>query len=175
MARLRIHAKPIATLKSDGIGILIAEENQFTPSGSQIDGLYRGQIAKTLRAEAFRVKPRTVLVYYPSGSGFRKVLCTAIPGRVRTTSTLREAAYECAKSAARLGIRKLTLAFDPANALEVQAIGEGALLATYSYDEFKSKKEKKRRIADILVCSAEGDAQPLRRAEAHFRAAQLVR
>lgn len=175
MNQLKIHARPIATLKADAVGILVAEGNQFTPSGSQVDGLLRGQIARTLRSEAFRVKPRNILVYYAPGAGFKKVLCVAIPGKERTLSAIREAAYDCVKRAAKHGIKKLALAFDPADAGEVQAIAEGALLATYRYDEFKSKKDAKGRIAAILVCTTLREPQPLRRAEAHFRAAQMVR
>ena len=175
MNQLRIHSASVASLKADGLGILVTEGNQLTPSGSQVDGMLRGQVARTLRAEAFRVKPRNVLVYYTPKTGFKKVLCTALPGKERTLSALREAAFDCAKTAARKGIRKLALAFDPADALEVQAIAEGALLATYTYEEFKSKKEPKGGISTILVCTPLRDAQPLRRAEAYFRAAQLVR
>lgn len=174
MAQLKFYGQPITSLKADGIGILIAEGNQFTATGSQVDGLLKGRIARILRDEAFRVKARNVTVFYPSNANFKKVLCVALYGNDRL-SALREAAYACARSALKHGIRKLALAFDPANADEAQAIAEGALLATYKYEEFKSKKNPPAGVSSILICSAMKDPKALRRAEAHFRASELVR
>src|SRR4029077_11613187 len=130
------------TLKADAIGILAADGYEFTTAGKQLDASLNGRIGKALKSEDFRIKPRNVMVFYPPQGGFKKVLCAAIPGE-RSLSGIREAAYACARRAVKLGVKRLALAMDPADEQEWQAIGEGALLATYKFEEYKSKKQTK--------------------------------
>lgn len=174
MAQLKLFGQPVISLKADGIAILIGENRQLTPSGSQVDGIARGRIARTLKEEDFRVKARNIMVYYSREANLKKVFCASLFGSDRLAS-LREASYAAVRAAQKKGVRKLALVFDPVNADEVQAVGEGALLATYRYERFKSKKESKESLATILVCASTKDPGPLKKAEAYFRATQLVR
>lgn len=174
MAQLKLFKRPIISLKADGVAILIGDNRQLTPSGSQVDGIVRGRIARTLREEDFRVKAGNIMVFYSREMNFKKVFCAALFGSDRLAS-LREAAYSAVRAAKKKGVRKLALAFDPSNADEIQAIGEGALLATYRFERFKSKKESRDSLGTIIVCSAIGNSEPLKKAEIYFRAAQIVR
>src|SRR6185295_18024497 len=124
--------------------------------------------------ESFRAKAGNVLFYYTNSSETPRVLlASASPGETRVTQ-LREAAFAAARSAQKHRLQNLVIAFDPRNEEEVEAIAEGALSATYSYERFKSEKLN-RILNSITVLSAKKAERAAERARISSEAAAIVR
>src|SRR5262245_54106795 len=111
MAQLKLYSKPITTLKTDAIGILVSGGYEFTTAGEQLNASLKGKLLRNLKDEDFRVKARNVSVFYSADGKFKKVLSSSLPG-ARNLSGLREAAYSCVRRALKHGVKTLALAMD---------------------------------------------------------------
>jgi leucyl aminopeptidase len=175
MATLK-HLGDSSKIRADALGILVNDGLQLTPAGEFWDRKLKGAISKALKQEHFLVKTRNLLTYFTGQKSPRKILCAAAPQSVNRLDALREAAYLCAKSASAKGVKSLALAFDPQDDSEIQAVGEGALLATYQYQKYKSDTSgDSGALSDVIVCSLPASTSALKSAEIFSRANSLVR
>ncbi len=174
MTRISLSTQDPAQISTEAIAVLVLPEYRLTPSGIKVDQASGQGFKQTLREESFQIKPGRVFVYYP-GMKVRRILAAACPGEGKRTTDLREAAYASARAAQQHGVVDLALAFDPRSEQEIQAVAEGALLATYRYEPFKSQKNPKPVLKTITICSSKKGADSIRKAEVLSGATLFVR
>ncbi|HJZ10589.1 MAG TPA: M17 family peptidase N-terminal domain-containing protein, partial [Acidobacteriota bacterium] len=175
MSNLKLITRDPWEISSDGVAILVMPDHVLTATGSSANEKLRGSLKAALRTEAFRVRKGNIVTYYPKDKNGRKILFAAFTQKEERTTELRDIAYACAAAASQRGMQKLILAFDPQNEEEVQAIGEGALLATYRYEQFRSKTEIKPPVGFIGICGNKNWNEGVRRADIFARATMMVR
>ena len=156
------------------VAILALRGNALTPSGLELDAELRGAISKNLKKEAFVLRRQNTTVYYTGGRRSPRVILAAFPGKDSRMNELREASYATIRVAQQKSLKQIGLAFDPQNDDEVQAIAEGALLATYSYKRFKAQKETKPNL-EVVYIRARNSEEPIRRARIYSSAVMFVR
>ena len=159
----------------DAIAILALPGSALSPSGIDLDSQQRGLITRSREQEAFVVKRQHASVFYTTDKQSRRIILTSFPGIDQRGNELREAAYAAVRIAEQKHLAQIGLAFDPQNALEVQAIAEGALLASYSFGRFKKEKEAAPRLRTVYIRAAESRGDALERAVIFASAAMFVR
>jgi leucyl aminopeptidase len=159
----------------DAIAILALPGNGLTPSGMELDSHQKGLISKIREQEAFIVKRQHASVVYTGNKQARRIILTSFPGKDFRSTELREAAYAAVRSALQKNLGQIGLAFDPQKDEEIQAIAEGALLATYKFERFKQAKEAKPQLRTIYIKTAESKGNSLGKAEIFASAALFVR
>jgi len=170
MATLRFWT---TTAKTDAIAVLALPAGGLTQEGHKLDRKHRGEISRRRREDAFLVKRQASSLLYSRNA---KIILAAFPEKDSRTVELREAAYSAIRIAQKHAIQRITIAFDPQNEAEVQAIGEGSLLATYSYSRFKSQKtDRGREVRTIYIRSSELKTAPLKKAKVFTDATMFVR
>ncbi|PWT89915.1 MAG: aminopeptidase, partial [Acidobacteria bacterium] len=175
MTTLKLSSESPLEISSDAIAILLKKDFVLTASGQKLDTWTRKALSKQLRAEGFQVKSKNIALFYSGRKNAPRVFVTALPGQTSIEFELREAAYAVTRAASRRGVKRLTIAFDPADDAQTVAIGEGALLATYEYAGFKTQKNGQTRITSITVCSSEKNSKAARTATIFCDASFLVR
>ncbi len=100
---------------------------------------------------------------------------SSFPGKERRSNELREAAYAAVRLAQQRNLSEIALAFDPAEDEEVQAIAEGALLATYSFKRLMHQKASKRVLRTVYIQALNARSSTLQRARIFASAAMFVR
>ena len=162
--------------QTDAIAILALPDDRFTRTGSELDRTSKRQISRARKDEAFLLKRQASTVIYNPDRKIPRVILCAFPQKDSRTNELREAAYAATRVAKQHGLRKIAICFDPETLEEIQAIGEGSLLATYSYKGYKSRmKNKKPELQTIYVQSDHRNDAALRKAKLFTSAATLVR
>ena len=139
-----------------------------------MDGTLQGSLARAKEQESFRVKAGNVLFYYTNRNETPRVLLASASPRESRLTQLREAAFAAVRAAQRHRLQSLVIAFDPKNEEEVEAISEGALFATYSYEHFRSEKIH-RALDSITVLSSKKAERAGERARISCEAAAMVR
>jgi leucyl aminopeptidase len=163
--------------ETDVTAILALPTTGFTQTGVELDRLCKGEISKVREAEAFIVRRQVSALFYVANKKLHRIILTSLPGKDSRTNELREAAYSAVRLAMQHGLQKINIAFDPQDESEVQAIGEGSLLASYSYKRFKSnrKKDQKPEIQVIFVQASGMKPIALHKAKIFSSAATFVR
>ena len=95
--------------------------------------------ASQLEAMSFKGEPDQI-VTFPAGDLVRaRVVVVVTVPREPTTEQLRRLAGSGVRAAAGLKATTIALAFEPADAEEIQAIAEGVSLGAYSFTTYKTK------------------------------------
>ena len=175
MTTIKYASTDQAIVPCDGVALLAQKNQILTSTGSALDKMWNGAISANLRAESFRIRKGNLSVYYPKDKKLPKVFVAAFPEEEIRSTELRDLAYLCTAAASQHGVKRLAITFDEDNEQDAQAIGEGALLATYRYHRFKSRIEKKPPVASIIVYGTGKWKEAVRRAEIFARATMMVR
>jgi leucyl aminopeptidase len=175
MTSVEISSQNALQWDTGAIAFLVESGNKLTTTGKKLNAEHENALAKILLDESFLVQSGRSLVYYANSGKAKKLIAVALPDHRSRVAGLREAAYAAARTAQQHGIVNLGIAFDPKNADEIQAIAEGALLATYRYEPFKSQKFPKPLLEKITIGTSIKNENAVRKAEAMSRATFLVR
>jgi leucyl aminopeptidase len=166
-----------SSVESDGIAVLATSSGGLNPSGQDLDRITKGEISRFREQEAFLVRRQVSTLFYSKNPKVQRIILTAFPEKDSRPNELREAAYSATRMAIQHGLKQITISFDPQNEFEIQAIGEGCLLATYSYRKYKSGKTNagKPDLQTIYVRAAEKSNSALQKARIFSGAAAFVR
>lgn len=151
MATLRITDESFSDLGADAIIVLANKDLSLTDSGKKLDQQLKKALSRALSKDQFQALPGRTFLFYNETQNPSRVFVAASATFTTRLSGLREAACLATRAASKRGAKKLVIAFDPENEDELQAIAEGALLAGYQYQEFKSE-QKKTQLKSITVC-----------------------
>ena len=171
------------TVEVDALAIILfkAAGGEAHPGGA-FDAHTQGLIAELYDSHEFTGKAlRTALIHRPSG--FRAKRLLLIGGGQReefTLARLRQAAGVAVREMKTKGVRRLGLlpagAFEPGD--QVQAIAEGAILAVYEPDAYKTEEKALCVLEELLILAAPAQQDRLERgrviAEAQNFARELV-
>ncbi|MCI0412495.1 leucyl aminopeptidase [bacterium] len=157
------------------MAILALPGNALTPAGLKFDAQTKGAISRLRKEEAFLVKWQHAAVYYTGNKKIPRIILTSFPGKDLRANELREAAYSAVRSAQQKSLRQISLAFDPQNEQEVQAIAEGSILASYSFKRFKPQKDPKPVLQTVFLIASDAKASALQKAKIFASAAMFVR
>jgi leucyl aminopeptidase len=178
-------ARPLAEVEADALVVgLTAGPTALPPRLAALDRRVGGQLKAVLDAEGFSAKAAQVTHLYTAGQlpAARLIVVGLGDGKDATLETIRRAAAGGLRRARDLSAR--TVAVDllgerlPAGQ-RTQAVVEGALLGTYSFDRYKREKNGKavdalRVVApDQRLASEVGDGA--RRGEVFAGATALAR
>jgi leucyl aminopeptidase len=176
-----IVTKRLEEVAADALVVGLHAEDKRLPEGlARLDRAAGGQIKAALDAEKFTAKVGQVAHVHALG---RRIVVTGLGPRVETSAeTLRRAASAGVRRARDLGAR--TVAAEvlgerlPARQ-RAQALVEGALLGTYSFDRYKREKAE-RAVEELRVVEADARrgkevTEGARRGEAFARGTWLAR
>ena len=141
--------RPLASVESDAIVVgVYAEEKSLREPAARVDEASRGALADVLQAEKFGAKVGQVTHVHTNGRlPARRVVVVGLGKRAETTAeALRRAAAAGLRRARDLGARAVTVEV-LGDRLPVrqraQAVVEGAILGTYTFDRYKREKNDK--------------------------------
>jgi leucyl aminopeptidase len=163
------------TPETDAIAVLALPGNALTPAGMELDAQRKGSISRLRQEEDFIVKRQSASVLYNGKFQPSRILLISLPGKELRANELREAAYAAVRVAQQKGLRQIALHFDPQTDKEVQAIAEGAHLASYSFKRLKKEQDSKPRLQTIYLRAADTKASVLRQAAIFAGASMFVR
>ncbi len=156
------------------------EDRRLPEPLQRLDRAAIGQVKAALDAEKFQAKPGQVTHVHAKG---RRLVVTGLGPRVELTAeTLRRAASAGVRCARDLGARTVAIEvlgdrLPPRQ--RAQAVVEGALLGTYSFERYKKDKAE-RAVEELRVAEADTRrgrevAEGARRGEVFARATWLAR
>ncbi len=178
MARLTNSTEKVSRIKTGSIAVLVRPEITFTVSGKEIDRNLGGALSRAIKDASFRIQSEATFAFHTGKKRPSRVIAVAFPGEDSRINELREAAYAAIAAASRHGAREVTVVFDPETEAEIQAVSEGALLATHLNEKYKSKKNPRGAVSSITVCSSAHAKTALKNAkafaEAVFQVCDLV-
>lgn len=138
-------------LQIDGDVLVVggyAEEKRLSPPVAALDRALKGLLSEVLRAEKFTGKPEQIAYVHTAGRlPTRRVLVVGLGKRKEVDAErLRRASAAALRRARDLGARIVSAAllgdgFPPK--IRAQALAEGALLGTYTFDRYKREKNEK--------------------------------
>ena len=153
--------RPLASVESDAIVVgVYAEEKPLREPAARLDEASGGALADVLQAEKFGAKVGQVTHVHTNGRlPARRVVVVGLGKRAETTAeALRRAAAAGLRRARDLGARAVTVEV-LGDRLPVrqraQAVVEGAILGTYTFDRYKREKNDKV-VAELVVLSPDG-------------------
>lgn len=148
----------ITEVRADAV-IVNLFEGVTTPQGAAgaVDKACGGIISRVIAEGEFKGKLNETVVLYPQGIAARKLVVVGLghPDKF-DIEKVRQVSGSAVKAAARGDVKIIaTIVHGAGSPLDVQAaasaVAEGALLATYSYDAMKSKKQEKQLIELVVV------------------------
>ncbi len=137
----------------DLVAVLVAEGEDGKRAGvlADADAATGGALARAMSAGDFGGKLKETLVLYPGdGARAKRIVLVGVGARDRVDRTsIRRAAGEVARAARRLSARKVAIAASPrvqrvGAAVAAEAMTEGAILASYEFDDWKSGDDAKK-------------------------------
>jgi leucyl aminopeptidase len=152
---------------------LFAFEDAKAPAGawSAKDPRIVKRFAAAAKAEDFKGKEKTILVFYPeTGKPARRIIVAGL-GKASAfdAEKLRRASAAIANRVRPLDGKEITVDLpldrraDVSPREQAQSSAEGMLLAWYEYGKYKSKNGAAKRVAKVRFAAAvEGDAAPLK-------------
>jgi leucyl aminopeptidase len=177
-----VFEKP-AAVDADALAIVLFEavDGEARPGGA-FDALTHGLIAELYESKEFTGKAlRTALMHRPGGFKAKRLLLVGGGRREEfTVARLRQAAGVAVRELKAKGVKRLALlptgAFDAGD--QVQAIAEGAILALYEPDAYKTEDKTADILEELLVLADPAHQQRLERgqiiAEAQNFARELI-
>jgi leucyl aminopeptidase len=172
---LKFSDKSPLEARTDAVALLVKKGYEMTAMGEEMNRKLGGVLQRVLREQAFLVKDGNTMVYYAEKPAPGKIILVGCRADQLRTGPLREAAYAAVRAAQSHGVKRLAIAFDPSEDAEVQAAGEGALLAGYRFRKYKSEANKTEAIKEILLCSRVGGLRAVEKAIIFAEATMFVR
>ena len=149
------------TLPKSGVLVLLVEEGgKLTALAQAIDKAGKGHLTKAIKAAAFEGKKEQVLDVLAPGGGLDRVILMGLG----TAANLQEREIEYLGGAmvGSLQSVKAKAAAVDAGVLSspeaVARLASGARLRRYSFDLYKSKKDKKDGLEDVAILTADAAA-----------------
>jgi len=167
--QLQFRNDPIERIPADAVVLGILEGTK-RPSGAAraVDAAAGGAISACLAQGDFTGRREQVVVLYPKGRVRTKRIVLVGLGAEKdlTVERVRQAAGRAAARAREMGVDELASVVHGAGAGRLdpaacaQAVVEGASLANYSYDRYRTRdKSKSRRVKTLIL--AEADAKKM--------------
>ena len=155
--KVLVATKRLEEVAADALVVgLYADETKLPDTITRLDRVVGGQIKAVLDAERFKAKAGQVTHVH---AGKRRVVVAGLGRRAETTlEVVRRAAAGALRRARDLGARTVAAEVlgDRLPARErAQALVEGALLGTYTFDRFKREKSE-RVVEELRVVEADG-------------------
>ena len=177
-----VSEKPEAVV-ADALAIVLFEAGAGQPHpGAAFDAHTQGLLGELYNSQEFTGKVlRTALIHRPSGFQAKRLLLIGGGKREEfTLARLRQAAGVAVREVKTKGVKRLALL--PAGAFEagdqVQALAEGAILAVYEPDTYKTEDKAPPVLEELLVLADPAHRDRLERgriiAEAQNFARELV-
>jgi leucyl aminopeptidase len=180
-----VSAEPLATVAADAVVVGVhADDKKLRDPAAKVNAAAVGALADVLAAEKFQGKAGQVTHVHTSGRlPARRVVVVGLGRRADTTAeSLRRAAAAGLRRARDLGARAVAIEVLgerlPARQ-RAQALVEGAILGTYTFDRYKREKSDKQ-VESLQLCEPDGrqrrDAvEGARRGEIFARSTWLAR
>ncbi len=149
--KVNITDKPLSQTATDMLVLFVDKETTFFQrAGKAIDDLaqkYRKAVKKkTLKRE---------MVVHPTSIARIKCFYFYAPSLIAHfpyDEAVKIAVDRVLGYAAQVGYEKVTFALDSAEGVKkVGAVSEGAFLASYSFDKYKSSKDKKQKVREVVL------------------------
>ena len=155
--KIAIVTKRLDEVAADAVVVgLYAEETKLPDALVRLDRAAGGHLKAALEAERFKARPGQVTHVH---AGKRRVVVAGLGRRAETTlEVLRRGAAAALRRARDLGARTVAAEVlgDRLPARErAQALVEGALLGTYSFDRYKKEKPE-RAVEELRVVETDG-------------------
>lgn len=155
------------------------------PSAMSVDAVLKGRIAYAIESGDFRGRRDEVLMFYPDvgSAGPERVLLVGVGKREDfTLESVRRAVGVAVRQAQRIGVAEMALALGHIEALSehmgsyfaARGAVEAAVLATWSFREFKTSEDEGQRDTLrrlVLTARDEKDAGAMERGAAYARIA----
>lgn len=150
--KVQVTAGKLKDVRADALGVgLFQGAKRPEGEAAALDKALGGLISRLIKAGDFEGKAGQTALLYPEAPVRAKRLVLVGLGKREelTLEGFRKAAGHVAKLARRVGARSLAFSLDGTDALEepraeaAQAAAEAAILATYTFDEYKTDEEKK--------------------------------
>lgn len=169
---------PAGEVEADVVLVGVHEDGDglaLTPPARMIDEAMDGSLSRFLADVAFEPKPGRVRTV-ASGGAVRARLVGAVglgPAGDISVDVLRRSAAGAARSARKQGRVSMALAdFGGDRRVETQAVIEGALLGSYTFDQYRSEPDAPRTTELVIVG---GDSDAAARGRVLSEAAVLAR
>ena len=150
--KVQVTAGKLKDVRADALGVgLFQGAKRPEGEAAALDKALGGPISRLIKAGDFEGKAGQTALLYPEAPARAKRLALVGLGKREelTLEGFRKAAGHIAKLASRVGARSLAFSLNGTDALEepraeaAQAAAEAAILATYTFDEYKTDGEKK--------------------------------
>ena len=159
--KVAVTTTPLLDVKADAVVVgLYAEEKKRGEPLAGLDRATGGQLGEVLEAEKFLAKAGQVTHFHTAGRiGARRVVVVGLGPRQDTTpEVIRRAAAAGSRRGRDLGARTVAIEvlgdrLPPRQ--RAQAVVEGAILGTYTFDRYKREKAEKI-VEELLVVEADG-------------------
>ncbi len=163
--KISVVAGSIEKKKTEGVFILLFEEEKLGVVAGRIDKALNGMIARLIKNGDFKPKPGAVHLFYPEGRIAAERLVLAGLGKRSefTLNRLRQAAGKAAPYLRAAGATEIAISLDGVglDAEEsAQAVTEGSLLGLYRFLKYKTSEENnnKKDIKAITLFSEKAAA-----------------
>ena len=159
----RIETAPLAEIESELLALTIAKGGELNEAVSALDQALEGAISQLLADGDIEGKPGESLLFHTRGAvACKRLLLLGVgPEEASSPDTWRMAAAAAAQQAKKLGLGAFGMSLYGAEqgADVAQAVVEGAMLGSYSYDALKSEEDDiKSPPTDVLLAVDTGDA-----------------
>jgi leucyl aminopeptidase len=180
-----VSGEPLASTATDAIVVgVYADDKKLREPAARVNEASGRALAEVLEAEKFQGKAGSVTHLHSNGRlPARRVVVVGLGKRAETTpETVRRAAAAAVRRARDLGARAVATEVLgdrlPARA-RAQAVVEGAILGTYTFDRYKREKSDKQ-VQTLQLAESDGRhrreaADGARRGEVFARATWLAR
>ncbi len=125
----------------------ISDKKAVSAPLSAMDKKTDGLLLSVAQEEGFRAKSEQTFVFHTQGKlGCTRIILVGLGNRQRfVNEALRQAMGRATKAANRVKGKTVTVALPPLREVDaaIQAVVEGAILASYRYDKWKTSKEDK--------------------------------
>ena len=166
--KLTFHARSVVEAEGDVLVVgAHAAEKRLSPGVAVVDRALKGLLSEVLRSEKFEGKPEELAYVHTAGRlPAKRVLVVGLGKRKELDAErVRRAAASAVRRSRDLGAKIVSTALlgeGLSPKLRAQALAEGALLGTYTFDRYKREKNKKA-IEGLRV------VDPERRLDVHVR------
>jgi leucyl aminopeptidase len=153
--KLTLASEKPESLVADALAIVLFEADGKTRPGAPFDAHTQGLIAELYDSKEFTGKAfRTALIHRPSGFTAKRLLLIGGGKREEfTPARLRQAAGVAVRELKSKGVKRLGLlragAFELGD--QVQAMAEGAVLAVYEPDAYKTEDKAPAALEEVLI------------------------
>ncbi len=162
--RVDVITAALSDVAADALVVgLHADDRKLPPAAGALDAAIGGRLSAVLGAEKFQSKPGQVTHLHPGDGRAARIVAVGLGARSECTAeTVRRAASTGVRRARDLGAKRVAgeLIGDRLDTLtRAQAIVEGALLGTYTFDRYKREKPERMVETLVIVAGSPGEAR----------------